>query len=202
MCGRYYIEDDGELQEIIETINRQTCAVTLKTVGEIRPTDVAPVVATSRALKPSAFAMSWGYSLPDGKKVINARSETAQNRPLFRDGMLQRRCAVPASGYYEWERARPQKTKYAIRPAGSATMYMAGIYRIENGQPVFAILTREPAESISFIHDRMPVILPADRIPDWINPKHDAVDLIRNAILDVQYESVSGTQWEQIGMEL
>ena len=190
MCGRYYIENDGELREIIEMINRQTCAVTLKTG------------ATSRALKPSAFAMSWGYSLPDGKKVINARSESAQTKPLFRDGMLQRRCAIPASGYFDWERTRPQKTKYAIRPTGSATMYMAGIYRIENALPVFAILTREPAKNISFIHDRMPVILPTDRISDWINPKYDAGDLIRNAILDVRYESVGGTQWEQIGMEL
>jgi putative SOS response-associated peptidase YedK len=56
-------------------------------------------------------------------------------------------------------------------------MYMAGIYRVENGRPVFTILTRDPAESISFIHNRMPVLLPSDMVPDWINPKYSVGDL-------------------------
>ena len=153
-------------------------------------------------MAPSAFAMSWGYSLPDGKRIINARSESAEEKPMFRDGMAQRRCAVPATNYFEWERAGKQKTKYAIRPAGNGLIYMAGIYRVENGRPVFTILTRDPAESISFIHNRMPVLLPSDMVPDWINPKYSAGDLLQNAILDVQYRLAESAAPEQIGMEI
>ena len=190
MCGRYYIDDGidaNELREIIDEVNRHSNADQVKTSGEVFPTDTVPIIANSRAMVPSAFAMSWGYSLPDGKRIINARSETAEEKAMFRDGMAQRRCVVPATNYFEWERAGKQKTKYAIRPAGNGLMYMAGIYRVENGRPVFTILTRDPAESISFIHNRMPVLLPSDMVPDWINPKYSAGDLLRNAILDVQY---------------
>lgn len=116
--------------------------------------------------------------------------------------MAQRRCAVPATNYFEWERAGKQKTKYAIRPAGNGLMYMAGIYRVENGRPVFTILTSDPAESISFIHNRMPVLLPSDMVPDWINPKYSAGDLLWYAILDVQYRPTESAALEQIGMEI
>ena len=190
MCGRYYIDDgidSGELQEIIDAVNRRSNSDQVKTSGEVFPTDTVPMIANSRAMVPSAFAMSWGYSLPDGKRIINARSESAEEKPMFRDGMAQRRCAVPATHYFEWERAGKQRTKYAIRPADNGLMYMAGIYRVENGRPVFTILTRDPAESISFIHNRMPVLLPSDMVPDWINPEYSVGDLLRNAILDVQY---------------
>ena len=81
-------------------------------------------------------------------------------------------------------------------------MYMAGIYRVENGRPVFTILTRDPAKSISFIHNRMPVLLPSDMVPDWINPKYRAGDLLRNAILDVQYHQAESATLEQIGMDI
>lgn len=81
-------------------------------------------------------------------------------------------------------------------------MYMAGIYRVENGRPVFTILTSDPAESISFIHNRMPVLLPSDMVPDWINPKYSAGDLLWYAILDVQYRPTESAALEQIGMEI
>ena len=205
MCGRYYIDDDagaGELREIIDAVNRHPNAERVKTSGEVFPADTVPIIANSRAMAPSAFAMSWGYSLPDGKRIINARSESAGDRPMFRDGMARRRCAVPAASYFEWERAGKRKTKYAIRPAGGGLMYMAGIYRMESGRPVFTILTRSPAESISFIHDRMPVLLPPEMVPDWIDPKYSAGDLLRYAVLDVQYRPAEAEAPEQIGMDL
>lgn len=129
MCGRYRIEDReyAEFNEIIERINRRAAAEPVKTSGEIFPADVVPVVASSRGLTPSAFAMRWGYTLEDGRRVINARSETAADRPMFRDGMLNRRCAIPATNYYEWERIGRQKTRYAIRPAEGGLFYMAGM---------------------------------------------------------------------------
>ena len=205
MCGRYYIDDgidSDELRRIIDEVNRRSNADQLKTSGEVFPTDTVPVIANSRAMAPAAFAMSWGYSLPDGKRIINARSETAMEKTMFRDGMIQRRCAVLATNYFEWERAGKQKKKYAIHPTGSGLMYMAGIYRVEDGRPAFTILTCAPADSISFIHNSMPVLIPPDLVKDWINPEFRAADLLRNAIRDVQYRPTEGAAPEQIGLDL
>ena len=119
---------------------------------------------------------------------------------MFADGMRQRRCAVPATNYFEWERTGRARTKYAIRPADGQLFYMAGIYRIESGRPVFSILTREPAESIAFIHDRMPVILPRDLVRDWINPKYRAGEILSHAVLDLSHEKAQ--EAGQISMTL
>lgn len=188
MCGRYIINGDlssEELERIIDEVNRANPGGSIKTSGEIYPTDLAPVLAMSRAMNPRPFAMGWGYMLPDGKPVFNARSETAAQKPMFRDGMRQRRCAVPATGYFEWEHTA-SRTKYAISP-GAGLFFMAGIYRLEGGAPHFSILTRQSAEQIAFIHSRMPVILPGELVRDWLNPKYDADELLRHAVLSVAY---------------
>ena len=176
MCGRYYIPDEdsaAELQEIIEQINRRANAGPVVKTGEIAPSDVAPVLANNRNLAATPFAMRWGYRLGNGKA-------------LFRDGMRQRRCLVPAAHYFEWEKRGKDRIKYAIRPGGASVMYMAGIYRLENDMPVFTILTREPAAAISFIHDRMPVILPKEAAGDWLNIRYDAGDVLAGAVQDVE----------------
>ena len=138
MCGRYYVPDDdsaAELHEIIEQINRRVNAGPVVKTGEIAPSDVAPVLANNRNLAATPFARRWGYRLGDGKLLFNARSETADAKALFREGMRQRRCLVPAAHYFEWEKRGKDRIKYAIRPVGASVMYMAGIYRIENGAP-------------------------------------------------------------------
>ena len=191
MCGRYWIDDGRESVElggIIDQVNRRPAAEPVKTCGEIFPTDVVPVVASSRRRVPEAFAMAWGYALPDGKRIINARSETAGERSLFVDGMRQRRCAVPATRYFEWERTGGRRTKYAIWPERGGVFYFAGLYRIVSGQPEFVILTRPPADPIAFIHDRMPVILPPDRVADWVNPERGPGNILDRAVLAVTCE--------------
>lgn len=188
MCGRFYIatEDTAEeLQQIIDSLQRKNGA-TIKT-GEVFPTDVAAVIANNRALTPTPFAMKWGYTLKNSRPVINARSESADQKPLFRDGMEQRRCLIPASWYFEWDRSSGRKIKNAIKPSGSSMMYMAGIYRIFNGTPEFTILTREPADCIRHIHDRMPVIIPREVTRDWLNARFRAQDVLRSAILNMEY---------------
>lgn len=192
MCGRYYIPDEdsaAELKEIIDQINRRHNAGPVLKTGEIAPSDIAPVLANNRSLAVTPFAMKWGYTMSNGKLVFNARSETASEKPLFRDGMTQRRCLVPAAHYFEWEKRGREKIKYAIKPADVSVLYMAGIYRIENGIPVFSILTREPASSISFIHDRMPVILPRELTTDWLNPRFKAEEVLRSATLDISFSA-------------
>ena len=191
MCGRYYIAEDDqaeELRQIIDSINRKYNGDgIIKTSGEIFPSETVPVIATSKTQKIMPFAMEWGYSIADGNRLINVRSETASQKPIFRDGMLHRRCIIPASWYFEWNRNEKDKPKYAIGFEQKTVIYMAGIYRFEHGRPVFSILTREPAESIQFIHSRMPVILPRKAVRDWLNTSCKADEILRSAALNVSY---------------
>ena len=187
MCGRFFLADSdnsGELRSIIDQLNRR--GATVKT-GEIFPTDTVPVLANNRNRRVVPFPMQWGYTLPDGRLLINARSETAGEKPLFQDAMRQHRCLIPATNYFEWEKRGREKIKYAIRQADAGLLYMAGLYRVENGRAVFTILTRKPTEQIRFIHDRMPVILPEGATCDWLNLRYKADEVLKAAVLDVDF---------------
>ena len=197
MCGRYWIgsEDASEqLKEIIDTLNRkQEQAVMVKT-GEICPTDIAPVIANSRSFKIKPFLMRWGFSGygTGSRPVINARSETALERPMFHDALLERRCLIPASHYFEWQNQGKSKIKHAIKTI-EPMIYMAGIYRFEanSSYPVFTILTKAAADSISHLHDRMPVILPRDICEEWLRPNADVFKIISAADNRVIYGAMS-----------
>ena len=195
MCCRFYMESSPELRPFVEAANRspllfrmlEKTAKPMKTEGEIRPADLVPVLATSRAGKPAVFPMLWGFQ---GKQslLINARAETAAEKPAFRDSWQSHRCAIPASWYYEWEHlSSPDgKTrtgrKYLIQPEGSALSWLAGLYRLEDGLPRFTVLTQEPSPEVRFIHDRMPVLFPREVISAWIRPDQDPAPLLAKSL--------------------
>ena len=198
MCCRYWAEESPELREIVEEMNRSPLVrkwqkkTGLKTYGEIRPTDVVPVIAPNRAGDRAVFPMKWGFS---GKSLLmNARSETAGVKPTFKESWERRRCIIPASWYFEWEHLRGNdgKTrtgdKYMIQPKDSPMTWLCGLYRIEEGLPVFVVLTREPGEEIRFIHDRMPLILPEKYIDAWIRPDTKPEELLPAAMTDMVFE--------------
>ena len=202
MCGRYFIDDSPELRPIIEAMNRSPLAslfrqnAELVSRGEIRPTDTAPVIASSRSGNRAVFPMKWGFT---GKTLlINAKTETAAVKPTFRDAWASHRCIVPASGYYEWEHLtakdgkRKTGGKYALWPRGASVTWLCGLYRIEQGLPCYVILTREPCEGIRFLHDRMPLMLPDGYVDEWIRPDRDPAEVIKAAQTDIQYQKVSG----------
>lgn len=170
MCGRYWIDAEGdrELEEIIADMQRLELPRPLKTQGEIFPGDLVPVLCRSRAGNIRPFAMDWGYTLPDGKRLINARSETAAERPLFRESMRARRCLLPMNAYFEWEKRDGAKLKYRISPAEAGVHFLAGLYRFEGARAVCTVLTAPAAEEIAFIHHRMPVILDASARENWL----------------------------------
>lgn len=171
MCGRYWI-DDGEdgLNQIISQMQRTD--IDAKLSGEVFPGDRVPVVCRSRSGKPLVYPMEWGFRREGGGRVINARSETAQELPLFRESMRLRRCLIPMSAYYEWERRGKEKTRYRIFPENGDIHCLAGIYRYEDEAPRFAVLTREAAPEIRFIHARMPVILPYALRDEWLEGEY------------------------------
>ena len=202
MCTRFYVEpDDEDIREIIAQIQGSKLAdrfvragSAVRTNGEIRPTDVVPVIAPDRAGEPAVFPMKWGFRLRGNTLAVNARTETAAEKPSFREAWVKRRCVVPASWYFEWEHlADPSgRTKtgdrYAIQPRNAHVTWLCGLYRMEDGFPVFAVLTREPSEELRRIHDRMPLILPKEKIREWIRPGARAEDLLPYALTDMVME--------------
>ena len=189
MCGRYNFSKNSSspmVQKVLE--NLQDRQIEVKT-GEVNPGDVAAVIASNRKLAPQPFGMKWGYKLPDGKLIFNARSETAAQKVMFADGMRQRRCLIPADCYYEWQKTAQGKQKYQLAPSDANGFFLAGIYRIEQGSAVFSVLTKEPVESIAFIHHRMPVILPKEAMSDWLNPRYNGVEILNAAVGDIRFDS-------------
>lgn len=189
MCGRYYIEiDNADLAEIIKTVERNTQNKSVKT-GEVFPTNIAPVLSPKGILT----AMKWGFPKFDSKgEIINARSETAAEKNMFRQLMIEGRCLVPASWYFEWEKRDSLKIKYSLKPAGGKPIWMAGLSRIDHktGEQQFVIMTRTAWSGISFIHDRMPVILPQEIHDEWLNGNNPK-GLISQAINEVEYYQVN-----------
>mgnify|MGYP001000207530 CR=1 FL=1 len=185
MCGRYYIEvEDSELRSILTEVERNMAVKT----GEIYPTNQVP----ARAPDGSLTAMRWGFPRFDGKGVvINARSETAAVKTMFRRPMMEGRCLVPASWYFEWEKQGSQKVKYALKPPGSDIVWMAGLSRIDakTGEQSYVILTRPAWDGVLFIHDRMPVILPKERHDEWLYG-HDPIGTMERVTDKVEYKSV------------
>lgn len=198
MCGRYYLENTIEMKPFLEKmmesplVRRWNDTSAVVSAGEVHPTDVVPVIASNRSGKQSVFPMKWGYN---GKTLlINARVETASEKPTFREDWKSHRCIVPASYYFEWEhlKANDGKTKtgdkYIIQPQNSSMTWLCGLYRFENELPHFVILTRDAADPIRFIHDRMPLIMPEDKISEWIKPDADPDVLIDFALSDMMSE--------------
>ncbi len=209
MCTRYCMEKGSTLlAPIINTALRSPLARRFQidlskpmvTEGEIYPTDVAPVIAPDKNGKRAIFPMKWGFTVNiegRAKPVVNARIETAHSKALFKDAWTRHRCIIPASWYIEWEHFKDDKgkittgDKYIIQPNGDVITWMCGLYRIEDGLPVFTILTKEPPSSLIKIHDRMPMILSEDKIDAWIDPSSDPASFIPLALTDMYTEKQS-----------
>ena len=103
------------------------------------------------------------------------------------------RCLIPASGYFEWETREKQKIKYKLRPAKEGLFTFAGLYRSEAGAdtPVFVILTAPAAGGISFIHERMPLILAQEQREAWLNDQKSAARLLEEGTQEIVYEPAS-----------
>lgn len=198
MCCRYWIGQSSWLDPIVELMNRSPLAEVFAqrgnvvSRGEVRPTDVAPVIATARSGGRAVFPMRWGFR---GKSLlINARVETAAERPAFREAWAGHRCVVPASYYFEWEHLTGEDGKkktgdrFQLCPRGDEVTWLAGLYRIEDGLPCFVVLTREPGDGIRFIHDRMPLMLPESSVDEWIRPGADPEKVVRTAMTDIAFE--------------
>ena len=166
MCGRYVCEEEQsmDLATLYRSVRMSHPDVKLKT-GEIFPTDTVPLL-TGTNLTPTPAV--WGFRGYDGKGIIiNARAETAAEKPTFREAVRSGRCIVPATGYFEWNGAGE---KYRFSASDGGLLYMGGLLRATPTGPRFVILTVDSsrAHDAAAVHPRMPLLLSASSAADWM----------------------------------
>jgi putative SOS response-associated peptidase YedK len=129
-----------------------------------------------RELMPArwGFVPRWAKDASVGAKMINARAETAREKPAFRDAFAKRRCVVPADGFYEWKGAKGARKPFWFHSPEGGLLYMAGLYELwknpETNQQerTFTILTTAANEVVREVHNRMPALLGSDDLDAWL----------------------------------
>ena len=184
MCGRYSLTVP---EEAIRQLFDLPAAGWMSPRFNISPSQIAPVLRRDEnSGRMVVDGMTWGL-IPSwtkqstgGQKIqagqINARSETAAEKPTFRAAYRRRRCLIPADGFYEWQKIEGGKQPNWICRADGAPFVFAGLWETwgdSHGTEVvsFAILTTEAADDIRPIHHRMPVILEKPEFEAWLDPE-------------------------------
>lgn len=201
MCGRYVAytgEEYAEMESIVREVEKKLPDGALLKLGEIFPTDLAPVLISGRS-GIEAVPMAWGFPRWNGGGVvINARAETAAEKKMFRSSLFYRRLVVPSTGFFEWNRTdgRKRKDKYLIRLPNKPMLYMAGLYNFykapdgtESGR--FVILTTGANEYVLPLHDRMPVILDGEEIKPWLSGREKTGQVLSRPGPELMLEKAS-----------
>jgi putative SOS response-associated peptidase YedK len=199
MCGRFRL---ARKKEILEEHFGAECTLDDaewaarynvapgQEIAVVRQDTVAPV----RRLELLRWGLVpwWAKEPAIGYKMINARSETAAERPAFRDALRDRRCLVPADGFYEWKREGKQKLPFCFtvleeNRAEDSLFAFAGLWErwpSPQGQALesCAILTTGPNELMSDVHDRMPVILSPESYELWLDPGFHKLSELRSLL--------------------
>jgi len=181
MCGRFtLIAPKSMLEELFS----------LTIMDELHPRfNIAPSqpVAAVRVLENGARELvlfrwgltpSWSKDPSIGTQMINARSETAAEKPSFRAAMKRRRCLIPTSGFYEWAKTGAVKQPFFIHMKDQRPFALAGLWEqwcSEDGSELetCAILTTSPNKSVSEIHPRMPAIIAPKDYDAWMDPANE-----------------------------
>ena len=150
----------------------------------VAPTDDASVIVEKgdrRAVARYRWGLvpHWAADPSIGSRLINARAETVGSSNAFRESLARRRCLVPVDGFYEWRRADGKRQPFLIFAPDGGPLALAGLWsgwHDPDGGEVrrtFTIVTTAADEFMARIHDRMPVVLPADAWAAWLDPALD-----------------------------
>lgn len=190
MCARYYLRE-----RLLDLSKIFACSLELEdSLWEpnfnIAPTNQAPVIvdnltSNQRMLQVFRWGLIpfWHKEPAKAKPLVNARAETAHEKPSFRSPFARKRCLVPVSGYLEWRTEEGKKQPYAFHLDGERNFALAGLYDCnqKTGEAVFSfsILTTEPNEFASQYHNRMPVILEDSDFDQWLDPDYHNTEELR-----------------------
>lgn len=179
MCGRFAQYCSLETLRKIFRIDTVTCQVT----PDYNIVPGNKILAVIRRSDNRLGRLSWGLlpswiKNPSGiSRPINARAETLQEKPSFRDAFKKRRCLIIADGYYEWKREKHNKRPWHLALPFRLPFAFAGIWEAwkGEGEEIYnscAIITTEARAPVDKIHDRMPVILSQESHKDWLDPRN------------------------------
>lgn len=178
MCGRYALFNSPNI--LADWFAVPDLPQSLPLRYNIAPTQ--PVLAVRSGVQQPEFALfrwglvpSWAKELQIGARLINARAETAAEKPAFRAAFKQRRCLIPASGFYEWQKVNGRKQPFFIHPSDAELFAFAGLWEVWQGSDgrelqSCTILTTAPNELMLSIHNRMPAILARAEFTTWLEP--------------------------------
>ena len=182
MCGRFTLHHSTE--DVAERFAVEQTLLELQPRFNIAPSQpVAAVIQQeSRVMQELKWGLvpSWARDPAIGNRLINARAETLAAKPAFRSAFARGRCLLPASGYFEWQRAGRSRTPMLVRRVGGEPFAMAGLYERwqtpeEGILRSCSIITTEPNEVAAMVHHRMPAILTSDSAEIWLD--HEVTDL-------------------------
>jgi putative SOS response-associated peptidase YedK len=185
MCGRFTLT--ATPKAIAETFQVPELPG-LEPRYNIAPTQAVAIVRpaageTGRELEVVRWGLipSWADDPAIGNRLINARSETAADKPSFRSAFKHRRCLIPTSGFYEWQKVGTKKQPHYIRQPDGGPFAFAGLWEHweKDGGPIdtCTILTTEANGLMRPIHDRMPLILGPEAWGPWLDPGTARPDL-------------------------
>ena len=184
MCGRYSLVPT---ENIAARFDAQQEQLSLQPRYNVAPSQSLPVVVRNSPNR--LVEMQWGL-IPSWSKepqaqfsTINARAETVTKSPVFRGPFKSRRCLVPASGFYEWQRTSNGKQPFCIRLKDDDLFAFAGLYDIwrdADGNELYSytVITTTPNRLVAPIHNRMPVILRRDDEDAWLDNKTEPTRLM------------------------
>jgi putative SOS response-associated peptidase YedK len=188
MCGRYELNLSHEArahhfayEEWLKLLYDPVWATSQS--FDVRPETLRPV-AVANGQAPDVRAMRWGWH-PTWMRapLINCRWETVPTKPTFKTAFAARRCVVPATGYFEWQRDEKDKprSKYLFRSGEGGWLRLAGLWESTEHKGVtesrFIVVTR-PMVLYGHIHDRTPVVLSPAAADTWLDPRAPERDLL------------------------
>ena len=168
MCGRFSLSSN--LEELKNEFSNEVSG-NFPAKYNISPGQ-CPVVIS---LKKNNFYLNkihWGFKVPKlGKLVINARSETIIEKPLFKNLLLQNRCLIPANSWFEWDN---EKKPYLIKHKKNDIIAFAGLQRIEkNEESSFVIITADAGKDLKKIHNRTPLVINKENFLFWLGNDYE-----------------------------
>jgi putative SOS response-associated peptidase YedK len=184
MCGRFVLE---KTPEQLMKVYRLSSSPDLPPRFNIAPSQQIAAVRQQNGGDRELTFLQWGL-IPSwskdpaiGYKMINARSETVHEKPSFKQAFLARRCIIPASGFYEWEKVGKEKVPHYIHLRDGDVMSLAGLWerwKSPEGKELetCTILTTAANSLIKKVHDRMPVILHRAEFGIWLNRESDEIN--------------------------